>query len=328
MLEVIRRNVEHEARLIDDLLDLSRVTRGTVTLHPEVVDVHQCVRTVLEMCRGEIDDKGLAVSTSLRASHYLVWADPARIRQVLWNVLQNAVRFTQEGGRIDIRTANAEGGRLRVQVKDTGIGIEPEAMGTIFNAFAQGEKTLARKYGGLGLGLSIAKMLLDLHPGAALRAESEGRDRGATFTLEFDAVRAPVVQAPHAPAALRLVQPGGKRPLRLLVVEDHPDSREMLALQLTSAGYIVETAAGVGEALALASSAPYDLLISDLGLPDGSGLDLMRQVKERHGLRGIAVSGFGMDEDVTRSRAAGFEHHLIKPVNWEALNEIIERVAS
>ena len=327
-VDVIQRNVEREARLIDDLLDLTRITRG-VSLHQEVVDVHACLRTVREICQNEIDEKGLALSADLRAKQHAIWADPQRLQQVFWNVLRNAIKFTPAGGRIDIRTSNDETGRLRVSIRDTGIGIRPEAMRTIFHTFEQGEKTVTRKYGGLGLGLAIAKMLIDLHRGASITAESDGDDRGATFTMEFDTLgfERQDGSRPSVPA-MRLVTSSAPKPLRLLLVEDHPDSRDMLALQLESAGYRVATAATVGEALELAGRGGFDLLISDIGLPDGSGLEVMHQVKERYGLRGIALSGFGTDEDVLKSKAAGFEHHVTKPVNFQTLQDIIERLAS
>jgi CheY-like chemotaxis protein len=195
--------------------------------------------------------------------------------------------------------------------------------------FEQGERTVTRKYGGLGLGLAIAKMLIDLHRGASITAESDGEGRGSTFTIEFDTLgfERQDGTGPSVPA-MRLVTSSAPKPLRLLLVEDHPDSRDMLALQLESAGYRVATAATVGEALELAGRGGFDLLISDIGLPDGTGLEVMQEVKERYGLRGIALSGFGTDEDVLKSKAAGFEHHVTKPVNFQTLQDIIERLAS
>jgi len=327
-VDVIQRNVEREARLIDDLLDLTRLTRG-VSLHQEVVDVHACLRTVREICQNDIDEKGLALSANLRAKQHAIWADPQRLQQVFWNVLRNGIKFTPAGGRIDIRTSNDETGRLRVSIRDTGIGIKPEAMPNIFHMFEQGERTVTRKYGGLGLGLAIAKMLIDLHRGASITAESEGESRGSTFTIEFDTLgfERQDGTGPSVPA-MRLVTSDAPKPLRLLLVEDHPDSRDMLALQLESAGYRVATAATVGEALELAGRGGFDLLISDIGLPDGTGLEVMQEVKERYGLRGIALSGFGTDEDVLKSKAAGFAHHVNKPVNFQTLQDIIERLAS
>ena len=196
--------------------------------------------------------------------------------------------------------------------------------------FEQGERTVTRKYGGLGLGLAIAKMLIDLHRGASITAESEGEGRGLTFTMEFDTLgfERQDGTGPSVPA-MRLVRSDAPKPLRLLLVEDHPDSRDMLALQLESAGYRVAAAATVGEALELAGRGGFDSAdSSDIGLPDGTGLEVMQKVKERYGLRGIALSGFGTDEDVLKSKAAGFEHHVTKPVNFQTLQDIIERLAS
>jgi two-component system, chemotaxis family, CheB/CheR fusion protein len=320
----IRRNVEVEARLIDDLLDLTRVVRGKIELHREVVDVHAALLDALGFCRADAEAKGLALALELRAGRPFVWADPARLRQILWNLIGNAVKYTPQGGQILLGTADDEHGRLEVRVSDTGVGIDPEALARIFDAFEQGERTLRRGFGGLGLGLAISKALAELH-GSSLEATSAGPGRGATFRLRLEPIPTPEVMPPPEPDR------GGdeaNRGLRILFVEDHEDTRRVVARLLRRLGHLVRTAGGVREALDAAEDGGFDLLISDLALPDGTGLDVMRHLKGRPGLRGIALSGFGMEEDRWRSRDAGFAQHLTKPIDFRDLEGAIRQVTS
>jgi PAS domain S-box-containing protein len=331
-LAMIRRNVDLETRLIDDLLDLTRVSRGKLVLSLGLVDVHAKIRNVVMMCESELKGKRLELALDLAARHHHANADAARLQQVCWNLLKNATKFTPEGGRIEIRSADGTGGRLRIEVSDTGIGIQPELLPRIFDAFEQGEKSISRNYGGLGLGLAISKALVSLH-GGTIEAHSEGKDRGATFAIELDALELP------APVGAGLPDSDGRaraasgvsavdRCLSILVVEDHPDTANALERLLKGAGHVVRTTDCVATALAAADSEEFDLLISDIGLPDGSGLDLMRQLLARKPIKGIVLSGFGMEEDVERSRAAGFLEHLTKPVNFARLRGAIEEIAS
>ena len=320
---VIRRNVEHEARLIDDLLDLTELLRGEARLHTEAVDAHAALRAALESCRATIEAKRLEVSLELWAGRPVVRADPARLRQVFWNLIDNAAKYTPQGGRITLRSANDASGRLAIQVADTGVGIEPGVLPRIFDAFEQPGRTLREGRGGLGLGLSLSRRLAE-HQGGRLVAASEGPGRGATFTLEMDAIAA----EPERPKPPSPGEGAGRRGLSILLVEDHEDTLRVLARLLERLGHAVLTARSVGEALELAARERFDLLVSDIGLPDGSGLDVMRAVRGRHGLRGIALSGFGRDADILRSREAGFEDHLTKPVDFRALQEKIESAAS
>jgi len=321
--EIIRRNVELEARLIDDLLDVTRISRGIIELHREEVDAHACLMKTLEICHTEIVEKGIEVSLSLRAKDYHVWADSARLQQVFWNLLKNAVKFTPKEGRISIHTNNT-GERLKIEIADTGIGIESEALPRIFNAFEQGEQTRTRRFGGLGLGLSIAKAVIELHQGS-LTAYSEGQNKGSTFTVELETIAA-------SPGAARdAIAPSPEKKegkCKILLVEDHADTQRILCRLLRKWGYNVKCSDCVAQALDLAANEPFDILISDLGLPDGSGLDIMRETKKRYGLRGVAVSGFGTDDDLRQSRDAGFEEHLTKPVGVEGLHAAVERILS
>jgi PAS domain S-box-containing protein len=322
-LNVIRRNVEMEARLIDDLLDLTRISRGKVELRHEVVDAHATLKAALEISHGEIASKQLEVSLGLWASERHVWADPSRLQQVCWNLVTNAVKFTPRGGRISLRSSNDDVGRIRIQISDSGIGIDPEILPKLFNAFEQGDRDTTRRFGGLGLGLAISKALVELHNGS-LTAASDGRDKGSLFVLELANISA-AVKPP--PTELQAAADSGPRGCRVLLVDDHEDTLMVMSHLLKSMGCVVTTANAVGSALEAAAKGKFDLLVSDIGLPDGSGLDIMRQLKTRHNLRGIALSGFGMDEDLRRSKDAGFEQHLTKPVNFQLLEAAVLRLA-
>lgn len=326
--ERIRRNAELQAKLIDDLLDLTRVTQGRVQLHFEAVDIHLLVRQALEVfCASNIQRKRLQCGFKDEAAEHHVWADPVRIQQVVWNLIQNAVKFTPEEGRIEVRTHNPEPGRLRIEVSDTGIGIDPEVLPRLFDAWEQGGRTVSRRFGGLGLGLALAKTLVALH-GGTLTAFSEGVGKGATFTLELATTVAPDRAEDRLAAAGRAGTGSLPRPLRILLVEDHEDTLNVMAEVLELSRHEVARASDVESALRMAAGGPFDLLVSDLGLPDGSGLDLMRQVRDRYGLKGIAVSGYGTAEDVESSREAGFLDHLVKPVHPARLKEAIARARS
>jgi PAS domain S-box-containing protein len=318
-VEMIRRNVETEARLVDDLLDLTRIARGKIRLHFEVVDAHAVIRNVIDMLQPELDEKRLAVTTALRAKSPHVWADTGRLQQIFLNLLSNAVKFTPPEGTITVRSAN-ENGWLSLTIADTGVGIEPDVLPRLFNAFEQGERTVTRRFGGLGLGLSIVKSLAEMHSGT-IAAASEGKDRGATFTLRLRTVPAPTgtppAEAPNHRAAGR----------RILLVEDHADTRDVLDRLLSSMGCTVWSVGSVKEAVELSDRERFDLLVSDIGLPDGTGHDVMSYLRAHQGTRGIALSGFGQDDDIRRSREAGFELHLTKPVSFQTLKDVILKIA-
>ncbi|HEV8578768.1 MAG TPA: MASE1 domain-containing protein [Thermoanaerobaculia bacterium] len=326
-LDLVRRNVELEARLIDDLLDLTRIVRGKLELRPEVIDARRVIEHTVEICcRGETAG-GLWVVTDLAAEDHRIWADPSRLTQVLWNLLSNAVKFTPAGGTITVRSWN-EGDRLVLQVSDTGVGIDPGALPQVFDAFEQGRARSPRGVGGLGLGLAISKAIVELH-GGRLTAESRGRGQGATFTVSLPSSLPRVdqetgeIEIAGEPVATPEPAPG---PLRILLVEDHADTAEAMAELLSLLGYQVTTASTVAEGLAVASAEKFDLMLSDLGLPDGSGLDLMRELASRNGLPGIALSGYGMEDDVRESLEAGFRKHLTKPVTLQQLESAIREV--
>ncbi|MEY2489471.1 MAG: hypothetical protein QOC70_1413 [Verrucomicrobiota bacterium] len=315
-LQMIRRNVELEGRLIDDLLDLTRISKGKVRLSLEEVDAHQLLRNALEICQADIDHKNLSLQTDFAAENVCLEADPARLQQIFWNLIKNAVKFTPEGGRLEIRTAN-EQGQLRVEVSDSGMGIDAETLPKIFNAFEQGDRN---RLGGLGLGLAISKALVETHNGK-LTAKSAGRNQGATFTALFPLAKN------HATASAASVPPSPavRKSMRVLLVEDHEDTNRSLTSLLRRRGYHVQAARSVQSALELAANERFDVLVSDIGLPDGSGIDLMHAINSEHPIFGIALTGFGMEEDVRRSHEVGFHHHLIKPVDLNRLDALIQR---
>ena len=322
-VELIHRNVELEARLIDDLLDVTRISRGKIELHRETISLHACLQTTLEICASDIQAKSLKVSVALNARQHFVSADPARLQQVFWNLLKNAIKFTPTCGRISIRTENS-GSQIRIHVADSGIGIAPEVLPRIFNTFEQGEQSKSRQFGGLGLGLSIARAVMELHHGS-LHGYSEGKNQGSTFITELETVMPDLSLSSAAQFELPTGEP---HLLKVLMVDDHADTLRILSRMVSKWGFCVMTATCVREALALAAREPFDLVISDLGLPDGSGLEIMRETKMRYGLRGIAISGYGSDGDLRESEEAGFDAHLTKPISFQALKTAIHRITS
>jgi PAS domain S-box-containing protein len=320
-LQIIRRNVELEARLIDDLLDLTRIARGKIQLESEVVDLHSLIASVIEICEEDLSKKNFSVPLDLEATIHHVLGDPARLQQVLWNLIKNAVKFTPEGGWIAVRTRNVQNGMIEVEVDDSGIGIEGENLDRIFDAFDQGGLPAGRRSGGLGLGLAISKALVDMHHGT-LVAHSRGAGSGSSFFVTLPTVEAKADGKAGESAASRGA--GGEG--RILLVDDHADTAQSLALLLRRFGYEVTVAESVASAIAEAQHASFDLLVSDIGLPDGTGHDVIQEVKKIAPVLGIALSGFGMEDDVRRSLEAGFSEHLIKPVNVGRLHETIQRL--
>jgi signal transduction histidine kinase len=320
-LAMMRRNIELESQLIDDLLDLTRIAKDKLQLQFETLDVHEAIENVVEMCMAEATAKKLQVRRDFQATDFRVMADPAKFPQIIWNLFKNAIKFSGEGGVITLSSANHLPHILTIGVGDTGIGIEPEIMERIFNPFEQGERSFQRRFGGLGLGLTISKSLAQAH-GASLIAKSEGLNRGATFLLTMKT--ADLEEAAAKPrVADALIAPTG---LRVLLVDDHPDTCAALERLLILRGHHVTAAHNMREALVSAAQGSFDLMISDVGLPDGNGMDLFRAVRTQQPIRGIAISGFGMDADIGKSLDAGFSEHLVKPVKLEKLEAAIARV--
>ncbi|HXP34865.1 MAG TPA: HAMP domain-containing protein [Chthoniobacterales bacterium] len=319
-LQMIRRNVELEARLIDDLLDLTRISKGKVQLNFEVVDAHTLLQNALAIYQTEIDRKHLALRLDLDAKEVHLRADPARLQQIFWNLINNAVKFTPSGGQISISTTNDATDQLRVEIADTGLGIEPESLPKIFDAFEQATRT---QLGGLGLGLAISKTLVEAHKGV-ITAESAGRNQGTKFVLTF-----PTCEKPDAAAAPAILpRTPHRHALRILLVEDHEDTNRSLTRLLQRRGYDVQSAVNLKSALELSEKHQFDVLISDIGLPDGSGIDLMQKLNSERPVFGIALTGFGMEDDIRKTREAGFKHHLVKPIDLTKLDLLIQESAA
>ncbi len=321
-LGMIQHNIELEARLIDDLLDLTRISRGRLLLRRQPCDIHTLIGFTLDIVREEATTKRITLDVQLEADLPTLSGDPSRLQQVFWNILKNAVKFTEPEGRVTIRTFNQEE-RVVCEVTDTGIGFAPGASDRIFRPFEQADLANNHRYGGLGLGLAIAKSVVTAH-GGQITAESEGLGKGATLRVELPAAEVQLM-TPEAEAPRDALRPQPSAPVhRLLLVEDHRPTAEVLKRLLKRVGYSVTAVASVAEGLSSAREQKFDFVLSDLGLPDGAGSDLMRALRDEHGLRGIALSGYGMEEDVQRSADAGFVAHITKPVDFMHLRRMLE----
>jgi PAS domain S-box-containing protein len=321
-LSMIRRNIELETRLIDDLLDLTRIANGKLELHEAPVDLHAILSRASEICRPAVDAKQQRLILQLDARRTGMTGDAVRLQQVLWNLIRNAVKFTPQGGKIIVTSSNTPEGKFQFEVRDTGIGFEPDVEARLFQAFEQSDRAITRQFGGLGLGLAISRSIVEAH-GGSIRGRSHGPGTGATFTVILP-VQESAKKAPSHPTKKR----GARAPAgghEILIVEDHIDTRTTLQRLLEHRGYRVTAADSAEQALAAAGQGRFDLVISDLGLPDMTGNELMAILRDRHNLAGIAVSGYGMEEDVARSREAGFVHHLTKPIHLDRLTDLIAR---
>jgi len=323
-MQIIHRNVELEARLIDDLLDVMRIVHEKIKLDKRPVDLREIIRRAVEVCGEDIKARRIHFGVKNEGEPFPILADASRLQQVFWNLLKNALKFTPEDGCIGIQCRRV-GPSVVAEVSDSGRGMAAEDLVRIFNPFEQIERRETGAHGGLGLGLGISKGLVELH-GGTIEARSEGLGLGATFcvTLPLAEEIGPSTAAPAAP-----LNHGSKRALRILLVEDHEDTARILARLLKSQGHEVQIAGDLNESLELSRQWEFDLLISDLGLPDGSGLHLMRQLQSiRPKVPGIAISGYGTEEDIRQSREAGFAEHLVKPLEMDRLRAVIDRVAN
>jgi two-component system CheB/CheR fusion protein len=319
--QMIRRNVELEARLIDDLLDLTRIVKGKLPLNMETADSHTLVKSVADMYQSELSGKKLKVAMELEATRHFVHADPARLQQVFWNIFKNAIKFTPVGGSIRIVSRNEADNRIEFSFRDTGIGMEHETLARLFEPFEQGSAETVRRYGGLGLGMAISRSLVEAQ-GGTIMAESEGPGQGSTFKVILNTTADPRPETAGAGAI-----PAEAKSLNILLVEDHVDTARAMSRLLRSQGHAVRAAGTVAEALESAKQ-PFDLLLSDIGLPDGTGVELIRQIRKQYGdkITAIALTGFGMEDDLERCREAGFDSHLTKPVNLQSLERLLQQV--
>lgn len=336
IFETIHKNVDLEARLIDDLLNITRISRGKLALERKAVDAHAVIKDAIANVSADVAQKHLSLRTRFSARQQVLDGDAVRLQQVFWNVLKNAVKFTSEGGEITIATSNPPGTEdLEITVTDTGIGMTKDELARVFDAFAQGEHAGgggSHRFGGLGLGLAISRMLVQSHAGQ-IQADSPGPGLGSIFTI-----RLPLAVQPDEwptqrgmPATLRSNgSPQGKaESTHILLVEDHEATRAALQQLLSRRSYAVTAVGSGAEAIAVAKNTPFDLLISDIGLPDCNGYDLMETLSKDRPVKGIALTGYGMERDISRSRHAGFQAHLTKPIRMESLEKaIVETLAS
>jgi len=320
-VQIIKRNVQLQARLIDDLLDLTRITRGKLQLTLERVDANALVRDAIDIAHSAIAAKKLNVSTEFDATKPYIIGDSIRLQQVFWNLINNAVKFTSSGGQIVIRTSNDDTGRFNFEIRDNGIGIEQERLGSLFTAFEQADASVGRQFGGLGLGLAISKHLVDLHHGT-IEAESRGRSFGATFRVTLD-TQPEGVRTTDLDSRARTYRP---KPLRILLVEDHRDTRRTLSRLLTHFGHEVLAVDNIQSARKIVDSGNVEVLLCDIGLPDGTGYELVSQAKSKQPLKAVALTGFGTEDDIRRSKEAGFDFHLVKPVDLHELQTILDQV--
>jgi PAS domain S-box-containing protein len=319
-LAMIRRNVELETRLIDDLLDMTRITQGKLRLKLEAVDAHAIVEDVITLCADDARAAGIEPVRELAATEHHVLGDATRLRQVVWNLLRNAIQHTPRDGRITIQSANEPPGRLKIVVNDTGTGIPPAKLEQMFRPFEQGDLEFERA-SGLGLGLAICKGIVEAH-GGCVDAASPGDGKGATFTV--DLATAVATAAPRSDSKRTTQLPTRRK--KILLVEDDRDNASAVAELLRLNGYEVDSADSVETALRKAQNG-FDVLVSDIRLPDGSGRDVLRELGGRGRVQAIAVTGYGTREDVRNNIEAGFSRHLTKPVAPEELLAAVGELA-
>jgi signal transduction histidine kinase/ActR/RegA family two-component response regulator len=323
MLDVIERQVRHLTRLVDDLLEVSRITRGEIALKKEPLDVRAVLVRAVETAQPWVDERGHRLALERPPQALALRGDPMRLEQVFSNLLHNAAKYTEPGGHIAV-AVEREGDRAVVRVRDDGIGIVPELLPHVFELFTQGDRSLDRARGGLGIGLTLVQRIVELH-GGTIEAKSEGRGRGTEVVVRLPlASEAPLLVAVEAapPAADEKRQ--GKP--HLLVVEDQVDAAEGLAELMRMRGYTVEVALDGAAALAAAAARPPDVVLLDLGLPGLDGYAVAERLRRLPGLQAalvVALSGYGREEDRRRSQEAGIDDHLVKPVELDALDRTL-----
>ncbi len=325
-VEVIERNAEAQIRLIEEVLDVSRIVAGKMPLSMEYVDVAAILRATVETVRPSIDAKGIHCEEQIESEAGTVFADPLRLQQAFGNVLSNALKFTAPGGTITV-TLRTTAGVVEAAIIDTGIGIRRDVLPFVFDRFRQADSSMTRSYGGLGLGLAIARHVVDLH-GGSVDAASAGEGQGATFTIRLPVAdrREDSASAPP-PTRAATASRSALRGRTVLVVEDHADARELICEVMRAAGADVAGAATTPEAVALARTAKPDLLIADLGLPGEDGFVLLRELRAFHpGMPAVALTAYARTTDRDRAIAAGFQRYVVKPIDPDTLVRIVEAI--
>src|SRR5581483_5638612 len=326
--DVLGRQTGHLTRLIDDLLDVSRITRGKVTLRREPLELKSVVAAAVETTRTLITQRGHALQVDVPEEAIPVLGDRVRLTQVVDNVLTNAAKYTQEGGRITVALEIAAGtpGEALIRVRDTGVGIAAEMLPNLFQLFRRADDSLARSEGGLGIGLALARGLIEMH-GGRIEAFSDGPGKGSEFVIRLPrangAVETPEAQPRQAPLPCEQRE---DRQLKVLVVDDSVDSAESMAIILEMSGHSVRKAHNGPDALRAASEYRPDVVLMDIGMPGMSGHEVAQKLRETPAMREvvlIAMTGYGRQVDREQSRAAGFDHHLVKPLDFDKLNEVL-----
>jgi PAS domain S-box-containing protein len=321
-LKLIRRNVHILVSLINELLDLTHISRGDIHLELATIDAHHAIGDALRDVSIQLKAKRIDLRVNLRAEFRHIKVDGAKFHRIITNLIGNAIKFTPVNGKIRVVTTNASDEDLIIEISDSGIGIDSKSLSRIFSPFEQGDNSVRRRFGGLGLGLSISKSLAEAH-GATLEAESGGQDNGSTFRLRFK------TEQMFSGELVPMSQPILVASTRILLVEDHADTRECLHRLLESGGHMVRSADDAQSAIEWSKREKYDLLIADVGLPDRSGLELLRELRQREPqLLAIALSGYGMPQDFVNSKEAGFVEHFVKPVDVHKLHTVINRLAT
>ena len=321
--DIMERQVEQMVRLVDDLLDVSRISRGKIELHKGAVELATIVSTAVETAQPLIDAAGHQLALSLPAEPLILDADPVRIAQVIGNLLNNAAKYTKPGGQIWL-TAHNEGNEAVISVRDTGLGIPADMLRLVFEMFSQVNSTLTRAQGGLGIGLTLAKTLVEMH-GGRIVARSNGPDQGSEFVVYL-----PMLRDSQRRPALTSPKQSSRRSVpcrRILVVDDMLAAGYVLGKLLETMGQQILTATNAAEALESARRERPDLVISDIGMPNMDGYELARRLRKEPGLEGlllVALTGYGQDSDKQRAKEAGFDYHLVKPVSLEALQDLLQ----
>jgi signal transduction histidine kinase len=324
-IAVLERNAQVQGRLIEDLLDVSRIVTGQLSIGSELVDLAPILRAALDTVRPAAEEKGLSVAAEIGEARALVIGDPSRLQQIAVNLLTNAVKFT-ERGQVTLALRRHDG-RLEIEVRDTGAGIDPAFLPLVFDRFRQADSSTSRPHSGLGLGLSISRHLVEAH-GGTITGRSAGPGTGSTFTIELPEASADVVsELGHRRAG---EESDGELPLagvRVLLVEDDRDSREMMTLFLEQAGATVDPAPNAQRALEALESAPPDVVLADVGLPHMDGHALVREIRQRgFTMPAVALTGYASVADRARALESGFTAHLGKPVVAETIIDVLSRV--
>ncbi|HKG96887.1 MAG TPA: ATP-binding protein, partial [Pyrinomonadaceae bacterium] len=325
MGEALKRNAQSQSQLINDLLDLSRLQRGKIALHHETVSLPAIIDSAVETVRADAAAKDIDVRVNVSDQLLLVDGDRLRLQQIAWNLLNNAVKFTPPGGTIEIRLSG-EGESAVLTVADTGQGIDPAFLPHVFEMFRQADSSRIRRHGGMGIGLALVQQLAQLHNGT-VSAESEGTGKGSRFTVRLPLTRE--AQKPSPSLGSSPVELGVLAETDLLVVDDSEDTIAMLEQLLKTGGASVTTATNGADALRLAREREFDLILSDISMPEMDGFEFLRRLRKIEGRQDVpvvAITGFGRNADIERARAAGFYSHLTKPLNLQALAEVLQRL--